>query len=109
MITSLFMNFDFNVKSLMIHHQNVSDFQKLKIIKKFLCFSYCLSLCLALMIDEQVLPQGPVLIDVATEVCCKVGGIYTVLSTKVTSTVQEWGSRYGLIGKKTKQRLNPLL
>uniref|UniRef100_A0A6B2KZL5 Glycogen [starch] synthase n=1 Tax=Arcella intermedia TaxID=1963864 RepID=A0A6B2KZL5_9EUKA len=48
--------------------------------------------------------EKPLCFDVAWEVCRKVGGIYTVLSTKALVTVQEWGDRYALIGpyyKKT--------
>ncbi|KAI8913471.1 glycogen synthase [Gorgonomyces haynaldii] len=40
----------------------------------------------------------PLLFEVAWEVANKVGGIYTVIKTKVPVTVQEYGSRYVLIG-----------
>ena len=40
----------------------------------------------------------PFLFEVAWEVANKVGGIYTVLKTKVPVTVQEYGDRYMLIG-----------
>ena len=40
----------------------------------------------------------PLLIEVAWEVCNQVGGIYTVLRSKVPSMVSRWGSRYCLIG-----------
>jgi glycogen(starch) synthase len=40
----------------------------------------------------------PLLFDVSWEVCRKVGGIYTVMTSKARITVNEWGDRYGLIG-----------
>jgi len=40
----------------------------------------------------------PLLIEVAWEVCNQVGGIYTVLRSKVPSMVSRWGSRYCLVG-----------
>eukprot|EP01125_Pyxidicula_operculata_P001266 TRINITY_DN11171_c0_g1_i1.p1 TRINITY_DN11171_c0_g1~~TRINITY_DN11171_c0_g1_i1.p1 ORF type:complete len:643 (+),score=140.55 TRINITY_DN11171_c0_g1_i1:50-1978(+) len=40
----------------------------------------------------------PLVFDVSWEVCRKVGGIYTVLSSKALVTVQEWHDRYALIG-----------
>jgi glycogen(starch) synthase len=43
------------------------------------------------------------LFEVAWEVCRQVGGIYTVLSTKAATTVQQWGDRYCLIGPYTDQ------
>ncbi|KAI7866406.1 glycogen synthase [Spinellus fusiger] len=41
---------------------------------------------------------NPLLFEVAWEVANKVGGIYTVIKTKVPVTVQEFGDRYCLIG-----------
>ncbi|RIL03053.1 MAG: glycogen synthase, partial [Proteobacteria bacterium] len=38
------------------------------------------------------------LIEIAWEVCHQVGGIYTVLRTKVPSTLERWNSNYLLIG-----------
>ncbi len=45
-------------------------------------------------------PQGsePLLVESAWEVCNQVGGIYTVLRSKVPSMVGRWGSRYCLVG-----------
>ncbi|MGB5348411.1 MAG: glycosyltransferase [Polyangiales bacterium] len=43
-------------------------------------------------------PAEPLLIEVAWEVCNQVGGIYTVLRSKVQSMVGRWGSRYCLVG-----------
>nr|CAG8436341.1 6992_t:CDS:2 [Entrophospora candida] len=40
----------------------------------------------------------PILFEIAWEVANKVGGIYTVLKTKVPVTVHEFGDRYTLIG-----------
>jgi glycogen(starch) synthase len=38
------------------------------------------------------------LVEVAWEVCNQVGGIYTVIRSKVPATVPAWGSRYCLVG-----------
>ncbi|QDU71999.1 glycosyltransferase [Mucisphaera calidilacus] len=40
----------------------------------------------------------PLLLECAWEVCNQVGGIYTVLRSKVPSMVSRWGNRYCLIG-----------
>eukprot|EP01127_Copromyxa_protea_P006892 TRINITY_DN16832_c0_g1_i1.p1 TRINITY_DN16832_c0_g1~~TRINITY_DN16832_c0_g1_i1.p1 ORF type:complete len:647 (-),score=112.99 TRINITY_DN16832_c0_g1_i1:80-2020(-) len=40
----------------------------------------------------------PMLFEVAWEVARKVGGIYTVLTTKSDVTVREWGDRFAFIG-----------
>ena len=40
----------------------------------------------------------PLLLEVAWEVCNQVGGIYTVLRSKVPSMVSRWANRYFLIG-----------
>jgi glycogen(starch) synthase len=40
----------------------------------------------------------PLLLEVAWEVCNQLGGIYTVLRSKVPSMVNRWGTRYFLIG-----------
>lgn len=42
--------------------------------------------------------RNPILFECAWEVANKVGGIYTVIKTKVPVTVQEFGDRYCLIG-----------
>ncbi|KDQ08558.1 glycosyltransferase family 3 protein [Botryobasidium botryosum FD-172 SS1] len=42
--------------------------------------------------------KNPLLFECAWEVANKVGGIYTVIKTKVPVTVQEYGDRYHLIG-----------
>ncbi|MCE9589462.1 MAG: glycosyltransferase [Planctomycetes bacterium] len=40
----------------------------------------------------------PLLMEVAWEVCNQLGGIYTVLRSKVPSMLARWGTRYVLIG-----------
>ncbi len=40
----------------------------------------------------------PLLMEIAWEVCNQVGGIYTVLRSKVPSMVSRWGNRYCLVG-----------
>lgn len=42
--------------------------------------------------------RNPILFECAWEVANKVGGIYTVIKTKVPVTVSEYGDRYTLIG-----------
>ena len=53
---------------------------------------------LTLMADERRDVHNPVLFECAWEVANKVGGIYTVIKTKVPVTVSEFGDRYTLIG-----------
>ena len=49
-------------------------------------------------------PGGePLLLEIAWEVCNQVGGIYTVLRSKVPSTISRWGSRYCLVGPYSAQ------
>ena len=40
----------------------------------------------------------PLLVEVAWEACNQVGGIYTVLRSKVPSMMSRWGNRYFLVG-----------
>jgi len=40
----------------------------------------------------------PLLLEIAWEVCNQVGGIYTVLRSKVPSMTTRWGDRYCLVG-----------
>ncbi len=40
----------------------------------------------------------PLLAEISWEVCNQLGGIYTVLRSKVPSMVERWGSRYCLVG-----------
>lgn len=44
------------------------------------------------------LRSDPMLLEVAWEACNQVGGIYTVLRSKVPSMVSRWGNRYCLVG-----------
>lgn len=40
----------------------------------------------------------PLLFEIAWEVCQQLGGIYTVIRSKVPSIVEHWGNRYCLVG-----------
>ena len=44
------------------------------------------------------IPDDTLLVEVAWEVCNQVGGIYTVIRSKVPATRQVWGGRYCLLG-----------
>ncbi|MGY2131892.1 glycosyltransferase [Hymenobacter sp. HD11105] len=46
---------------------------------------------------ESIAPDA-LLVEVAWEVCNQVGGIYTVIRSKVPATVQGWDDRYCLLG-----------
>ncbi|KAL4071970.1 glycosyltransferase family 3 protein [Scleroderma citrinum] len=58
-----------------------------------------------IMAEEQPAPKRDVqnhhLFECAWEVANKVGGIYTVISTKVPVTIAEYGDRYTLVGPLT--------
>ena len=45
--------------------------------------------------------SDPLLVEVAWEVCQQLGGIYTVIRTKLASMVERWGRRYCLLGPYT--------
>lgn len=45
-----------------------------------------------------VVPQPPLLFECAWEVCWQLGGIYTVLRSKIQAMQERWGDRYFLIG-----------
>lgn len=47
---------------------------------------------------DSITSTKPILFEIAWEVCQQLGGIYTVIRSKVPSIVDEWGSRYCLIG-----------
>lgn len=47
----------------------------------------------------------PLLIEVAWEVCNQIGGIYTVVRSKVPSIVEKWGDQYCLIGPVLSNKL----
>jgi len=40
----------------------------------------------------------PMLMEIAWEVANQIGGIYTVLRSKVPSMISRWGTRYCLVG-----------
>jgi glycogen synthase len=42
--------------------------------------------------------KEPLLVEVAWEVCNQVGGIYTVIRSKAPAMVEQWGTRYCLLG-----------
>jgi glycogen synthase len=48
----------------------------------------------------------PILFEIAWEVCNQVGGIYTVIRSKVPAMVEEWGDNYCLIGPYFSQTAN---
>ena len=48
--------------------------------------------------ERDGMPPGPLLLEIAWEVAWKVGGIYTVLRTKVPFSVRAWGPLYALVG-----------
>ena len=50
------------------------------------------------MIDADLAPPGALLLEIATEVCNQVGGIYQVLRSKAATMVSRWGDHYVLIG-----------
>ncbi|MFC3812335.1 glycogen synthase [Lacihabitans lacunae] len=47
---------------------------------------------------EKRVGEKPILFECAWEVCNQVGGIYTVIRSKVPAMVEEWGENYCLIG-----------
>jgi glycogen synthase len=47
---------------------------------------------------EKKSTQEPLLVEVAWEVCNQVGGIYTVIRSKVPSMVEKWGNNYCTLG-----------
>ncbi len=47
---------------------------------------------------EKRVALKPILFELAWEVCNQVGGIYTVIRSKVPAMVDEWGDNYCLIG-----------
>jgi glycogen(starch) synthase len=42
--------------------------------------------------------QQPLLFEIGWEVCWQLGGIYTVLRSKIPAMLERWGERYFLIG-----------
>ena len=50
------------------------------------------------------MPKADYLIEVSWEVCNKVGGIYTVIETKVNDIISQYGNNYLLIGPYLSQK-----
>ena len=48
--------------------------------------------------EKKVVEKKKFLVEVAWETCNQVGGIYTVIRTKVPSMVEKWGEDYLLLG-----------
>jgi glycogen(starch) synthase len=48
--------------------------------------------------ERAVSAMPPLLFEIAWEVCWQLGGIYTVLRTKIEQMLRRWGDRYILIG-----------
>jgi len=48
--------------------------------------------------ERSAADSGALLVEVAWEVCHKLGGIYTVLRSKAPAMVEAWGDRYCLLG-----------
>jgi glycogen(starch) synthase len=44
---------------------------------------------------------GPLLLEIAWEVCNQVGGIYTVIKSKVPYTIERWKDQYCAVGPQT--------
>lgn len=49
--------------------------------------------------------SGSVLVEVAWEVCNQLGGIYTVIRSKIPSMVKAWGDNYCLLGPYVHSRM----
>jgi len=45
-----------------------------------------------------IVPQNALLFEIAWEVCQQLGGIYTVIRSKLPRMIENWGNRYFLIG-----------
>jgi glycogen synthase len=54
----------------------------------------------------KVIKKQRALFEIAWEVCNQVGGIYTVIRTKVPAMVEEWGENYYLLGPYFPQTAN---
>lgn len=50
------------------------------------------------LVPEIVKPRPKLLIEVAWEVCNQIGGIYTVIRSKVPAAVEHWGEDYLCVG-----------
>src|SRR3990167_6406733 len=54
---------------------------------------------------KSIKPKGDMLFEVSWEVCNKVGGIYTVLTTKAREVVSYYGQNYYLVGPYFRNKL----
>lgn len=52
----------------------------------------------AAVLEARPRQAEPLLLEISWEVCNQLGGIYTVLRSKVPSMMSRWGNRYALIG-----------
>lgn len=53
---------------------------------------------------EKVPPRAePLLVEVSWETCNQLGGIYTVIRSKVPAMMEQWGNRYCLLGPYNEQ------
>ncbi|MFA7159111.1 MAG: glycosyltransferase [Kiritimatiellia bacterium] len=48
--------------------------------------------------EQDAIPPNTLLFEIAWEVCQQLGGIYTVIRSKLPSMIEHWGNRYCLIG-----------
>lgn len=48
--------------------------------------------------EIDIIPKNTLLFEIAWEVCQQLGGIYTVIRSKLPSMIENWGSHYCLIG-----------
>jgi glycogen(starch) synthase len=55
---------------------------------------------------KQSLYEGSLLIESSWEVCNQVGGIYTVIRSKLPATIRKWGQRYCLVGPLVNTQLD---
>lgn len=48
--------------------------------------------------ESNIIPRNTLLFEIAWEVCQQLGGIYTVIRSKLPSMIENWGNHYFLIG-----------
>lgn len=58
------------------------------------------------LVNQNNLKDSSHLLEVAWEVCNQVGGIYTVIRSKVPTMVKNWGDKYVLLGPKVNPNVN---
>jgi len=57
---------------------------------------------------DQNLVKNTLLVEVAWEVCNQVGGIYTVIRSKIPTVIENWGTHYCLIGPYFAEAAEPV-